>query len=178
MQWQQNQQQTDKKVNPDDFVDLALRNAATYKFQIAQRIGVNEQVNMDNFKQFYVMLVNDAESACVGCRFVVRAKRKFVEEELTPIEVELMDALRKYFSATLKPDDPMRALNIEKNARSFLREAIEGFYDSKINQRKAEIMADNSIPLKDKDFVLANYRYQLLLESVTSRKVTRMDVNM
>lgn len=182
MSWQPQSSNAVKKVNPDDFVDASLKNAAEYKFLIAQKIAANETINYKSFMEFYIMLVNDAESACRGCRFIKKYKEKFDEEKLDEFETEFLEAARKYFRSNIKEGEPNSLYaGAEKKARAMLREAIEGPYDARLNEKKLELFPSGNTFSDDeklsKNFNLANYKYQLLLESITAQKAARVSMN-
>src|SRR3989304_10381558 len=125
--------QAPKRVNPDEYVDLAFRSIMDFNASVtkAERLTID----LDKFKDFFNILISQAESICIGAGYIERTKKKLNMDSLSPTEKELYEAAKKFFAEQV-PQNKMAAANTEKLARRLLAIPIEGRYDAKIKEKK------------------------------------------
>ena len=171
-----------KKVNPEEILDLLLRNTANFKCDLVKRITEGHAIDLDQVKIGFGMLVDDTESAAMSCNYISKIKKKFVEEELDKEEIGLLKSLREYFRSKVNKDGPnQHYANAEIRARSMIREVIEGPYYAKLNSKIEELYekGKNYSPseLTNKKYQLDSYRFQIIMESVTNQKAVKQTWN-
>lgn len=161
-----------KAINPDEYVDIALKNVLNYNAKIAEK----DVVDLNKVRDMVVYLVNQAENVCVGAGYINKRKRKLDFKDLDEHEQKLYEAAKIYFKS--KPN--IFGANIERLAARLLEEAVEGEYDSKVRfmrERLKQQVEVKELDEKSMDLQLANYKFQLMLDSVQSTKARRIDMN-
>jgi len=161
-----------KAINPDEYVDMTLKNVILYNSKVAEK----EVVDLSKVRDMLVYLVNQAENVCIGAGYINRKKRKLSMSDLDEHEQKLYAAAIEYF----KSKENIFGINIERMAARLLEEAVDGEYDSKIRFMREKLL--NSVELKEidsktMDLQLANYKFQLMLDVVQSTKSRRVDFN-
>jgi len=168
----QNVGYTQRAINPDEYVDLALKSVLNYNAKVAD-LAV---MDLDKVKDTLVFLVNQAENVCIGSGYINRKKRKLETEELCPEEKQLYEAAMVYF----KSKTNIFGSNIERLATKLLEEAVDGEYDSKVSfmrEKLSSLVEKKELDDRTMDIQLANYKFQLMLDAVQSSKARRGDFN-
>jgi hypothetical protein len=159
-----------KSISPDEYVDIAIKNVLTYNAKVAEK----EILDLDKVVNLQIYLINQCETTCIGCGFINRTKRKFNAETLNDAERELFEAAKKYFSNR----EEIFGVNVERLASRLLEQSVEGEYDSKValmSEILDQKVLKNEIKANDKPLMLANYKFQLMLDAVSSAKSKRAD---
>jgi len=159
-----------KAINPDEYVDIALKNILTYNARVAEQ----DSVDLNKVRDMLVYLVNNAENVCLGTGYIIRKKKKFDMEELSESEQALYSAAIAFF----KTKENIFGANIERFAARLLEEAVDGEYDSKVKSMKTKLdlrVEEKELDSKAADLQLANYKFQLMLDAVQSTKARKAD---
>jgi len=170
---QGNQSFYQKSISPDEYVDIAIKNVLTYNAKVAEK----DILDIDKVKDMQIYLINQCETTCLGCGFINRTKRKFNVADLSDAEKELFEAAKKYFS--LKEE--IFGANIERLASRLLEQSVEGEYDSKVSimfERLTQMVKNGEVMESEMPLLLANYKFQLMLDAVSSSKSRRADFEM
>lgn len=170
---QMNQSFYQKSISPDEYVDIAIKNVLAFNAKVAEK----DVIDLDKIRDMQIYLINQCETTCLGCGFINRTKRRFNPVDLSESEKELFDAAKKYFSQR----EEIFGANIERLASRLLEQSIEGEYDSKVSIMRERLnqmvvtkeIFENEIPLK-----IANYKFQLMLDAVSSSKSRKADFEM
>lgn len=170
-----NQQQGfyQKSISPDEYVDIAIKNVLTYNAKVAEK----EILDIDKVKDMQIYLINQCETTCLGCGFINRTKRKFNVATLDDSEKELFEAAKKYFSNR----EEIFGVNVERLASRLLEQSVEGEYDSKVSimlEMLKQKIVNKEIREEDLGLMLANYKFQLMLDAVSSAKSRKADFEM
>lgn len=176
-----NKNSNNTKVNPEEILDILLKNTANFKCDLVKKIVEGTAMDLDEVKKGFGMLVDDVEMAAIGCNYISKIKKKFVEQELDEHETRLLEALRIYFREGIKKGTGNHQYaNAENRARSLIREVIEGPYYAKLNEKILELYEKPSPDYKfsksdlaQKKYLLDSFRFQLILEAVTSQKAVK-----
>jgi len=163
---------TQRAINPDEYVDIALKNVLNYNARIADQ----QVIDLNKVRDMVVYLVNQAENVCIGSGYINRKKKKLNFDDLNDAEKDLYEAAIKYF----KTRKEIFGINIERFASRLLEEAVDGEYDSKVKymREKLNLSVENKeLDSKAADLQLANFKFQLMLDAVQSTKARRADFN-
>jgi hypothetical protein len=170
---QGNQSFYQKSISPDEYVDIAIKNVLTYNAKVAEK----EILDIDKVKDMQIYLINQCETTCLGCGFINRTKRKLSFETLNPEEKDLFEAAKKYFASR----EEIFGVNVERLASRLLEQSIEGEYDSKVGlmfEKLKQKVVNKEIKESDLGLMLANYKFQLMLDAVSSAKSRKADFEM
>jgi len=161
-----------KQINPDEYVDIALKNVLNYNARVAEQ----NIIDLTKVRDMVVYLVNQAENVCIGSGYINRKRKKLSMEELSVDEKEFYEAAIKYF----KSRKEIFGINVERMATRMLEEAVDGEYDSKVRFMKEKLkngVDGKELDQQQADLQLANYKFQLMLDAVQSSKPKRADFN-
>lgn len=159
-----------RQINHEEYVDMAVKNVLEYNAKVAEK----DVLDLSKIKDMQIYLINQAETVCIGCGFINKKKKKFNIEELDEHEVELYEALKKYF----KSKEEIFGANVERFASRMLQQAVDGEYDSRVAFMRTKL--DEAIERKEIDkqtanLQLANFKFQLILDAISSGKARRAD---
>lgn len=159
-----------KQINHEEYVDIAVKNVLNYNAKVAEK----EVFDLNKIKDMQIYLINQAESVCIGCGFINKKKKKFNVEELSEQEAELYEALKKYF----KSKEEIFGANIDRLASKMLQQAVDGEYDSRVAWMRAKLdesIEKGEIDKQTANLQLANFKFQLILDAISSGKSRRAD---
>jgi len=161
-----------KQINPDEYVDMALKNVLNYNAKLMEQ----NIIDLNKVKDMVVYLVNLAENVCIGAGYINKKKKKLDMETLDEHETLLYESAMVYFKA----QENIFGSNIERFATRLLEQAVDGEYDSKVRYMREKLNASfesKEIDKSTEELQLANYKFQLMLDAVQSSKPRRADFN-
>jgi hypothetical protein len=157
-------------LNPDEYMDLAIKNVLMFDAKIVEQ----PVIDLAKVKELKIYLVNEAENVAVGCGFINREKNKLNIEDLTPEEKDLFEACKKYY----KSKENIFGANIERLATKMLAEAVIGRYDARIQHFTTQIeekISNGHLSETDRNILLCNERFKLILDSIETQKSRKID---
>ena len=162
-----------KTISSDEYVDIAIKNVLTYNAKVADK----EILDIDKVKDMQTYLINQCETTCLGCGFINRTKKKFNVADLDANELALFEAAKKYFGSK----EEIFGINVERLSARLLEQSVEGEYDSKVslmNEMLKQKVLNKELKEEDLALSMANYKFQLMLDAVSSSKSRKADFEM
>ena len=159
-----------KQINHEEYVDIAVKNVLNYNANVAEK----DNFDLEKIKDMQIYLINQCESVCIGCGFINKKKKKFNISELDENESELYESLKKYF----KSKEEIFGANIERFASRMLQQAVDGEYDSRVALMQTKLderISSGAIDKQTANLQLANFKFQLILDAISSGKSRRAD---
>lgn len=160
-----------KKVEPEEYIDLAFRNILDINKHVYER----ENVDLKSLKQLKIILVNELENFSIGAGLINKKSRSINFDNLDEHDEKLLIAAKEYYNKKYGYQGGV----LDRVAKAMLKESIEGDYDAKIKHARKQLEASAKDKGWSDDFVelqLANYKIQVILSQITRRKPKSVDL--